>query len=101
MGKKHVQYMNEWMNSGDDSWVIKSHKPNQILSADSETSDLLFLTAPPIGGSSGGLLTVQRQHEPPHGACHQVQMEHCVTLAERQAECGMKTAEEEGFRTNC
>lgn len=30
----------------------ESYKPNQMLSGDTETSDLLFLTAPPIRGAS-------------------------------------------------
>lgn len=61
-----------------------------FFSGDSMTSDLLFLAAPPIGGSGGGLFTVLRQQEPPHGAGYHVQMKHCVTLAQRQT---MKCAE--------
>lgn len=96
MGKTHVE---SWMTSRADSWEFKSHKSNQIISGHTETSDLLVFTAPPIQGSGRGLLTVRRQHESPHGAGYHVQVEHRVTLAERQIErqagSGIKIAEEE------
>lgn len=40
----------------------RSKHTSDLSVQDSETSDLVFLTAPPIGDSGGGLLTVQGQH---------------------------------------
>lgn len=60
-----------------------------------ETSDLLFLAAPPIGGFGGGRIAVRRQHEPPHRACYHVHVKHGVALAERQTDSGREIAEED------
>lgn len=58
-----------------DKHVYQS-EPEMIVISD------LFFAAPPMRGSGRGLIAVLRQHESPHGARLQVQMEHCVTLAE-------------------
>lgn len=49
-------------------------------------TDLLFLTAPPVGRFGRGLLAVLRQHESADGSRHHVQVKHRVTLAEVRKE---------------
>lgn len=49
-------------------------------------TDLLFLTAPPVGCFGRGLLTVRRQHQSPDGSCDKVQVKHGVALAEDRKE---------------
>lgn len=52
------------------------------------TSHLLFFTAPPAGGFGIRWIGVWRQHEPPHSTCHQVHMEHCVSLIQKDNQSG-------------
>lgn len=70
------------------NYNVLGHKEKHSLQIFKITgmTDLLFLTAPPVGRFGRGLLAILRQHESPDGSRHQVQVKHGVALAEERKE---------------